>query len=96
MNRLRSSVFALLLVTLVLLVSGAHLLHEQLALHPVSEHCDLCRFSSDTPDLLVAVLPVAALVLFCAWRWAEPGYVVVRAPRVLSVARGPPESLLAV
>jgi hypothetical protein len=55
-NFLRSLRLSVLMVALVLLVSGAQLLHEQLGIHPYGEHCDLCRFSGDASAMLLPVL----------------------------------------
>lgn len=91
MKAFRSPTLAALMVALVLLVSGGHLLHEQLASHQAGEVCDLCRFSADNNSgLLQPVLPsvlyVPAPVLPQEW----PGFVSIErsVPRV--AARAPP------
>lgn len=91
MKAFRSPTLAALMVALVLLVSGVHLLHEQLASHPAGEVCDLCRFSVDNNSgLLQPVLPsilyVPAPVLYLEWS----GFVSLERPVPLGAARAPP------
>ena len=96
MHRLRSPLLAALMVTLVLLVSGAHLLHEQRVPHAVGEHCDLCRFGGDASGMLRPLARLPVVIPASPLRQPEPGLACVWPLPVVPAARSPPSYLLAV